>query len=170
MDLHTYMCLCAVRASQQQSQWPVWSLQRSVCVTLCSCSQSTNSTTANLTTAQRAAVCQAAQKPARPAMPAGTCINMHAPPTLAITDSIQQKIEFSEHIKEHSFNPLMLIIWWCVNFSLTDSGKTQEGDKFIPAAPSSPLRKQEVENLRWGYRRLFWNLLLTHNKNDLKKI
>ncbi|KTG35130.1 hypothetical protein cypCar_00004683 [Cyprinus carpio] len=28
------------------------------------------------------------------------------------------------------------------------SGKTQEGDKFIPAAPSSPLRKQEVENLR----------------------
>ncbi|XP_067305901.1 CCR4-NOT transcription complex subunit 10 isoform X2 [Pseudorasbora parva] len=33
-------------------------------------------------------------------------------------------------------------------FSLTDSGKTQEGDKFIPAAPSSPLRKQEVENLR----------------------
>uniref|UniRef100_A0A8C1YMT8 CCR4-NOT transcription complex subunit 10 n=1 Tax=Cyprinus carpio TaxID=7962 RepID=A0A8C1YMT8_CYPCA len=25
---------------------------------------------------------------------------------------------------------------------------TQEGDKFIPAAPSSPLRKQEVENLR----------------------
>uniref|UniRef100_A0A8C2CRF1 CCR4-NOT transcription complex subunit 10 n=1 Tax=Cyprinus carpio TaxID=7962 RepID=A0A8C2CRF1_CYPCA len=28
------------------------------------------------------------------------------------------------------------------------SGKAQEGDKFIPAAPSSPLRKQEVENLR----------------------
>ncbi|XP_076844616.1 CCR4-NOT transcription complex subunit 10 isoform X3 [Brachyhypopomus gauderio] len=28
------------------------------------------------------------------------------------------------------------------------SGKGQEGDKFIPAAPSSPLRKQEVENLR----------------------
>uniref|UniRef100_A0A673MY98 CCR4-NOT transcription complex subunit 10 n=1 Tax=Sinocyclocheilus rhinocerous TaxID=307959 RepID=A0A673MY98_9TELE len=28
------------------------------------------------------------------------------------------------------------------------SGKTQEGDKFIPAAPSSPLIKQEVENLR----------------------
>ncbi|KAM9488075.1 CCR4-NOT transcription complex subunit 10 isoform 3-T3 [Clarias gariepinus] len=28
------------------------------------------------------------------------------------------------------------------------SGKSQEGDKFIPAAPSSPLRKQEVENLR----------------------
>uniref|UniRef100_A0A8C1T4L0 CCR4-NOT transcription complex subunit 10 n=1 Tax=Cyprinus carpio TaxID=7962 RepID=A0A8C1T4L0_CYPCA len=26
--------------------------------------------------------------------------------------------------------------------------QTQEGDKFIPAAPSSPLRKQEVENLR----------------------
>uniref|UniRef100_A0AAR2LT66 CCR4-NOT transcription complex subunit 10 n=1 Tax=Pygocentrus nattereri TaxID=42514 RepID=A0AAR2LT66_PYGNA len=30
----------------------------------------------------------------------------------------------------------------------TYSGKGQEGDKFIPAAPSSPLRKQEVENLR----------------------
>uniref|UniRef100_A0A673MZ84 CCR4-NOT transcription complex subunit 10 n=1 Tax=Sinocyclocheilus rhinocerous TaxID=307959 RepID=A0A673MZ84_9TELE len=29
------------------------------------------------------------------------------------------------------------------------SGKTQEGDKFIPAAPSSPLIKQEVENLRF---------------------
>uniref|UniRef100_A0AAY5EX80 CCR4-NOT transcription complex subunit 10 n=1 Tax=Electrophorus electricus TaxID=8005 RepID=A0AAY5EX80_ELEEL len=28
------------------------------------------------------------------------------------------------------------------------SGKGQEADKFIPAAPSSPLRKQEVENLR----------------------
>ncbi|XP_073727992.1 CCR4-NOT transcription complex subunit 10 isoform X3 [Misgurnus anguillicaudatus] len=28
------------------------------------------------------------------------------------------------------------------------SGKTQEADKFIPATPSSPLRKQEVENLR----------------------
>ncbi|XP_051575668.1 CCR4-NOT transcription complex subunit 10 isoform X2 [Myxocyprinus asiaticus] len=28
------------------------------------------------------------------------------------------------------------------------SGKSQEGNKFIPAAPSSPLRKQEVENLR----------------------
>lgn len=28
------------------------------------------------------------------------------------------------------------------------SGKGQEGDKFLPAAPSSPLRKQEVENLR----------------------
>uniref|UniRef100_A0A4W4FRW3 CCR4-NOT transcription complex subunit 10 n=1 Tax=Electrophorus electricus TaxID=8005 RepID=A0A4W4FRW3_ELEEL len=30
----------------------------------------------------------------------------------------------------------------------TYSGKGQEADKFIPAAPSSPLRKQEVENLR----------------------
>uniref|UniRef100_A0AAY4D6B7 CCR4-NOT transcription complex subunit 10 n=1 Tax=Denticeps clupeoides TaxID=299321 RepID=A0AAY4D6B7_9TELE len=29
-----------------------------------------------------------------------------------------------------------------------DSGKVQEGDNFIPAAPSSPFRKQEVENLR----------------------
>ncbi|XP_055767125.1 CCR4-NOT transcription complex subunit 10 isoform X3 [Salvelinus fontinalis] len=28
------------------------------------------------------------------------------------------------------------------------SGKGQEGDKFLSAAPSSPLRKQEVENLR----------------------
>uniref|UniRef100_A0A3Q3JBX5 CCR4-NOT transcription complex subunit 10 n=1 Tax=Monopterus albus TaxID=43700 RepID=A0A3Q3JBX5_MONAL len=28
------------------------------------------------------------------------------------------------------------------------SGKGQEADKFLPAAPSSPLRKQEVENLR----------------------
>uniref|UniRef100_A0A8C7HX72 CCR4-NOT transcription complex subunit 10 n=1 Tax=Oncorhynchus kisutch TaxID=8019 RepID=A0A8C7HX72_ONCKI len=28
------------------------------------------------------------------------------------------------------------------------SGKVQEGDKFLSAAPSSPLRKQEVENLR----------------------
>ncbi|XP_041963299.1 CCR4-NOT transcription complex subunit 10 isoform X1 [Alosa alosa] len=28
------------------------------------------------------------------------------------------------------------------------SGKGQDGEKFIPAAPSSPLRKQEVENLR----------------------
>ncbi|XP_052002319.1 CCR4-NOT transcription complex subunit 10 isoform X2 [Xyrauchen texanus] len=28
------------------------------------------------------------------------------------------------------------------------SGKSQEGNKFIPAAPSSPLRKQEVQNLR----------------------
>ncbi|XP_015212573.2 CCR4-NOT transcription complex subunit 10 isoform X1 [Lepisosteus oculatus] len=28
------------------------------------------------------------------------------------------------------------------------SSKGQEGDKFIPAAPSSPLRKQELENLR----------------------
>ncbi|XP_066539855.1 CCR4-NOT transcription complex subunit 10 isoform X3 [Hoplias malabaricus] len=28
------------------------------------------------------------------------------------------------------------------------SGKGQEADKFIPAAPSSPLRKQEIENLR----------------------
>uniref|UniRef100_A0AAY4D7C0 CCR4-NOT transcription complex subunit 10 n=1 Tax=Denticeps clupeoides TaxID=299321 RepID=A0AAY4D7C0_9TELE len=28
------------------------------------------------------------------------------------------------------------------------SGKVQEGDNFIPAAPSSPFRKQEVENLR----------------------
>lgn len=38
-----------------------------------------------------------------------------------------------------------------VVFSTCDlfySGKSQEGDKFIPAAPSSPLRKQEVENLR----------------------
>ncbi|KAJ8004857.1 hypothetical protein DPEC_G00140660 [Dallia pectoralis] len=30
----------------------------------------------------------------------------------------------------------------------TCSGKAQEGDKFLSAAPSSPLRKQEVENLR----------------------
>ncbi|XP_041963303.1 CCR4-NOT transcription complex subunit 10 isoform X5 [Alosa sapidissima] len=29
------------------------------------------------------------------------------------------------------------------------SGKGQDGEKFIPAAPSSPLRKQEVENLRF---------------------
>ncbi|XP_056619289.1 CCR4-NOT transcription complex subunit 10 isoform X1 [Triplophysa dalaica] len=36
----------------------------------------------------------------------------------------------------------------CGETSDTCSGKTQEGDKFIPAAPSSPLRKQEVENLR----------------------
>ncbi|XP_031432587.1 CCR4-NOT transcription complex subunit 10 isoform X5 [Clupea harengus] len=28
------------------------------------------------------------------------------------------------------------------------SGKGQDGDKFIPAAPSSPLRRQEMENLR----------------------
>lgn len=28
------------------------------------------------------------------------------------------------------------------------SGKGQEADKFLSAAPSSPLRKQEVENLR----------------------
>lgn len=36
----------------------------------------------------------------------------------------------------------------CVWFFVFCSGKGQEADKFLSAAPSSPLRKQEIENLR----------------------
>uniref|UniRef100_A0A673BI94 CCR4-NOT transcription complex subunit 10 n=1 Tax=Sphaeramia orbicularis TaxID=375764 RepID=A0A673BI94_9TELE len=39
------------------------------------------------------------------------------------------------------------------------SGKGQEADKFLSAAPSSPLRKQEVENLRY----LIFPLAVTHH-------
>lgn len=34
------------------------------------------------------------------------------------------------------------------DFMFFCSGKGQDADKFLSAAPSSPLRKQEVENLR----------------------
>lgn len=39
----------------------------------------------------------------------------------------------------------VMILCWCCVFR---SGKGQEADKFLSAAPSSPLRKQEIENLR----------------------
>lgn len=35
-----------------------------------------------------------------------------------------------------------------VCFFLYFSSKSHDGDKFIPAPPSSPLRKQELENLK----------------------
>lgn len=53
------------------------------------------------------------------------------------------------HLKVMSIPPYL---WYgSVQFDMCDvfcSGKGQEADKFLSAAPSSPLRKQEVENLR----------------------
>uniref|UniRef100_A0A673BH65 CCR4-NOT transcription complex subunit 10 n=1 Tax=Sphaeramia orbicularis TaxID=375764 RepID=A0A673BH65_9TELE len=58
----------------------------------------------------------------------------------------------SKMIKQLDIKRRVMIFMFC-------SGKGQEADKFLSAAPSSPLRKQEVENLRY----LIFPLAVTHH-------
>lgn len=55
------------------------------------------------------------------------------------------------------------------------SSKSHDGDKFIPAPPSSPLRKQELENLKWVSKQndlqcICWNKHIVFNLSSVNII